>query len=246
MSGGFFDVGEDAVPAEAKKNQDYEKKKQKMFTPVTLKLFMEAKVDSEDNFNVDGQEINDIILVGRVYEKDDQPTRTSFVLNDNTGSMKVTFYKGGSILPKYLEEFKFEEGCYVKIFGQAKNFKEVRQIIGVHLERLEDFNYITNHLLQVFISSCVRKKGVLSNQEITEANVQKGDMSEADKLQLIKTTVINAIKESALRGTPSVKKDVLYKAMKGQVTFPEFEKQLKKLTDDMEIYEDEAGTYGNI
>ncbi|CAI2377655.1 unnamed protein product [Moneuplotes crassus] len=244
MSAGFFEVDDNEVQKDKPKFNDGEKKKQKMFTPVTLKLFMTASVDSEDNFNVDNQEINDVILVGRLYERDDQPTRVSYLLNDNTGTMKVTFYKGGNYLPKYLEEFKYEEGCYVKVFGQAKNFKDVRQVVGVHLEAIDDFNYITNHLLQVFVASCVRKKGVLSSQDITEANNVKGEMNEKDKTQFVKTEATKIINENSARGVSNVSRDVIFNKVKSSVTHPEFQKIIQHLLDEMELFEDENGALG--
>ena len=44
-------------------------------------------------------------------------------------------------------------------------FKEQKGIVGTHIQRIVDFDEITNHYLQVFVSHCVRKKGVVKDKD---------------------------------------------------------------------------------
>ncbi len=52
------------------------------------------------------------------------------------------------------------------MYGTIRVFKEEKAIVGTHIKRVDKFDEVTNHLLQVFVAHCIRKKGVLSNREL--------------------------------------------------------------------------------
>ncbi len=55
---------------------------------------------------------------------------------------------------------------YVKVFGTIRVFKEEKAIVGTHIKRVDKFDEVTNHMLQVFVSHCIRKKGILSASDL--------------------------------------------------------------------------------
>lgn len=55
---------------------------------------------------------------------------------------------------------------YVKVFGTIRVFKEEKAIVGTHIKKIEKFDEVTNHLLNVFVAHCIRKKGILSNRDL--------------------------------------------------------------------------------
>jgi len=55
---------------------------------------------------------------------------------------------------------------YVKVYGTIRVFKEEKAIVGTHIKKIEKFDEVTNHLLQVFVAHCIRKKGVLSSSAL--------------------------------------------------------------------------------
>ena len=63
---------------------------------------------------------------------------------------------------------------YVKVYGTIRVFKEEKAIVGTHIKKIEKFDEVTNHLLQVFVAHCIRKKGVLSNSALMGQQVQAG------------------------------------------------------------------------
>lgn len=90
--------------------------------------------------------------------------RKLFEINDNTGTFKVIFYqKGEHEVPIALKNFQYEQGMYVKVYGTIRVFKEEKAIVGTHIKKIEKFDEVTNHLLQVFVAHCIRKEGVLTN-----------------------------------------------------------------------------------
>lgn len=51
---------------------------------------------------------------------------------------------------------------YAKIFGTIRAYKEEKGIVGTHIKKLDKFDEMTNHFLQVFVANQMRVKGVLS------------------------------------------------------------------------------------
>lgn len=66
---------------------------------------------------------------------------------------------------------------YVKVYGTIRVFKEEKAIVGTHIKKIEKFDEVTNHLLQVFVSNCVRKKGVLSNRDLQAQGMAQNKQS---------------------------------------------------------------------
>lgn len=226
---------------------DGEKKKPKMFVPMTLSMLINTEKTSDDQFEVDGEQINDIIIVGRVSDKDSHPTRTTFLLNDNTGSMKVNIYnKEENVLPDYMAEFEkvYTNECYVKIFGSIRMFKDSKAIVGTHLHIIEDFDELTNHLLQVFTASCVRRKGILANQDLTDKPAESNaTMTEAQ----IKQAIFDTLQELAQNTSKSeFSKEEVHRKFKGKVAFPVFEKVTDQMVEDMELFAGEGGGISKV
>mmetsp|Transcript_27458 Transcript_27458/g.24335 ORF Transcript_27458/g.24335 Transcript_27458/m.24335 type:complete len:267 (-) Transcript_27458:51-851(-) len=254
MSGGFFDVDNDNANAfDSKKRDNFndgEKKKTKMFIPITLSLLKTATLKEDDTFELDGEQVNDIIMIGRVHHREEQPTRTIYMINDNTGSIKITFYnREENMLPKYLQNFEYQENSYVKVFGTIRVFKDVKQVVGVHLSKIEDFDIITNHYLQVFVGSCVRSQGILGSQDLIEKEGEtttKGELSEEQKVTLVKETSTKLVEEAKSKGAENVSRDSIFACVKSKINFPEFEKIVKKLVEEMELFEGDGGAIGTF
>jgi hypothetical protein len=54
----------------------------------------------------------------------------------------------------------------VKVYGNIRVFKEEKAIVGTHIKRIEKYDELTNHFLAVYVSHCIRKKGVLKPKEL--------------------------------------------------------------------------------
>ena len=121
----------------------------------------------DDICEFEGDPISDIILCGRLLRRIEEPMRTQFEINDNTGTFYVLFYhKGENQVPTALRNFNYEQFCYVKIYGTIRVFKEEKAIVGTHIKRIEQFDEMTNHFLSTYVAYCIRKKGVLKPREL--------------------------------------------------------------------------------
>ena len=63
-----------------------------VFTPVTLKMLHDAPIGPDDNLEIDGASISEIIVCGRLISRIEEAMRVVFEINDNTGCFKVIFY----------------------------------------------------------------------------------------------------------------------------------------------------------
>ena len=108
-----------------------------MFTPVTVRMVSASQPRLDDVCEYDGDAINDIILVGRLLRRIEEPMRTQFEINDNTGSFYVLFYhKGENQTPTTLKNFEYQQFTYVKIYGNIRVFKEEKAIVGTQIKRI--------------------------------------------------------------------------------------------------------------
>jgi hypothetical protein len=55
---------------------------------------------------------------------------------------------------------------YVKVYGTIRVFNKEKAIVGTHIKKIDRFDDVTNHLLQVFVAHAIRKKGVLTNRDL--------------------------------------------------------------------------------
>ena len=206
-----------------------------MFVPVTIKMINDSSARPDDVFEIDGSAMNEVILIGRVVSRNEQPTRTTFDINDNTGVFSVVFYhREENSIPTALKNFEFEKNCYVKVYGSIRMFKEQRAIVGTHIARVTDFDEVTNHFLQVFTSHCVRKKGVLKEKDLVRTDgSSKMPTSKEDFKKLLLNELSKLAKSSS---SAQVKRADLYKAVDNKLSHGDFEAALKDLTNDMSIY----------
>ena len=146
---------------------DKPRNKNRVFTPCSMRMLELCEPGEDDVCFLEAEPINDIIIVGRCINKVEEPMRTIFEINDNTGVFKMLFYqKEHNEVPQALKNFQFQQGAYVKAFGTIRVFKEEKAIIGTYIKSITKFDELTNHLLQIFVAHQIRKKGILSNKEM--------------------------------------------------------------------------------
>ncbi len=75
-----------------------------------------------------------------------------------------------------MRNFQYKQFSYVKIYGNIRVFKEEKAIVGTHIKPIMKFDEITNHFLSVYVSHCIRKKGLLSTKDLISV-ANKNDQS---------------------------------------------------------------------
>lgn len=158
-----------------------EKKKNRVFAPVTLKMIRDAAVSEEGGIEIGGEPVSEITIIGRILYRHEESMRHIFEINDSTGTHKVTFYQSNeNQVSSALKNFEYVQGSYVKIFGTVRIFKEDKAIVGTHIKKIEKHDEITNHLLQVFVSAQMKQKGVLSLEQLKPTQAEKPKQTKED------------------------------------------------------------------
>ena len=134
---------------------------------------------------------------------------------------------------------------YVKVYGTIRVFKDEKAIVGTHIKKIEKFDEVTNHLLQVFVSNCVRKKGVLSNRDLQTHGMAKAN-NPSERASGVgmggdaKQNVLSVMKEIA-KNNKFIHKNDVFTVIQGKMSLGDFEKALSDLAEDGAIY----STYDN-
>lgn len=121
----------------------------------------------------------------------------------------------------------------MKIYGTIRVFKEQKAIVGTHIHKITDFDEITNHLLQVFTSHCIRKKGVLSEKELAG---QTGSGKKAERtLRESKDLILTTISNLTNGGGGVVYRTKLQSVLSGKMTDQEFNTTIDSLVQDCKL-----------
>ncbi|XP_011094247.1 replication protein A 32 kDa subunit B isoform X1 [Sesamum indicum] len=122
--------------------------------PLTVKQISEAFQASDDkgNFLIDGVDVNNVKLVGMLYEKTERVTDVSFVLDDGTGRIDCHRWVNEAVDSKEME--LLTNGMYVKVHGHLKGFQGKKQLMVYSVRSVTDYNEIANHFADCMYVHC--------------------------------------------------------------------------------------------
>ncbi|KAE9586482.1 putative replication factor A protein [Lupinus albus] len=115
--------------------------------PVTVKQISEASHsgDEKSSFVINGVDLNNVTLVGMVFEKAERNTDVNFVLDDGTGRIKCRRWVNETFDSKEMEEI--QDGMYVRVYGHLKSFQGVRQLVAFSVRPVTNFDEISFHFI---------------------------------------------------------------------------------------------------
>lgn len=116
--------------------------------PLTVKQISEALQSSDDktNFLIDGVDVNNVTLVGLVFNKTERVTDVAFVINDGTGHIDCIKWNSEAVDNKEMEGIL--NGMYVRVHGHLKGFQGKKQLVVFSIRPLEDYNEIAYHFVE--------------------------------------------------------------------------------------------------
>ncbi|KAA8522761.1 hypothetical protein F0562_009077 [Nyssa sinensis] len=116
--------------------------------PLTVKQISEAFQSSDDksNFLIDGVDVNNVTLVGMVFNKAERVTDVSFVIDDGTGRIDCNRWVNEAIDTKEMEGIL--DGMYVRVHGHLKGFQGKRQLVVFSIRPVTDYNEIACHFVE--------------------------------------------------------------------------------------------------
>jgi hypothetical protein len=127
------------------------------------------------------------------------------------------------------------------VYGSVRIFKEEKGIVGTKIEEVKDHNEVTNHFLQIFVSSQSRMKGTLSNDQLkNQSHLKGGNMVKLQNKQSSEEytqTVLDLITEmNRAHNQNFCHKTDLWTVCQNKMTYDEFINATKQLLDDGSIY----------
>ncbi|KAI8019963.1 Replication protein A 32 kDa subunit A [Camellia lanceoleosa] len=116
--------------------------------PLTVKQISEAFQSSDDksNFLIDGVDVNNVKLVGMVFNKTERVTDVFFVLDDGTGRIDCNRWVNEAVDTKEVEGIS--DGMYVRVHGHLKGFQGKRHLVAFSIRPLTDYNEIPYHFVE--------------------------------------------------------------------------------------------------
>ncbi|KAK7384830.1 hypothetical protein VNO78_30533 [Psophocarpus tetragonolobus] len=135
--------------------------------PVTVKQISEASQsgDEKSNFVINGVDLNNVTLVGLMFEKVERNTDVNFVLDDGTGRIKCRRWVNETFDTKEMEGVM--NGMYVRVYGHLKSFQGVKQLVAFSVRPVTNFDEIPFHYIDC-IHNHLRSK--IKVEGITSAN----------------------------------------------------------------------------
>jgi RecG-like helicase len=196
-----------------------QKRSQSSLLPVTINQVLKASALSPDSpLSIDGNEVSNLVLVGRIHALDQKQTALSLVLDDGSGQIECRKWLEANAVPQ-----DYAQNSHVKVIGTVKTYNGKRSINVHSIIRVTDHNIIAHHLLSVIHShlyftrsipkSTVHYAGQYSQEPTTSTPTTYREELNMDRLpaevyQIIKANTLNdpiSIKDIAhrLRGLAS-------------------------------------------
>jgi len=144
LGGGYFNSQES--PANAKtRNVSH----QSIYPCVIRQLHNAKQAHTDDVFKIDGQEINQVMVVGQVRQIQETTTHISFELQDCTAAINARVWVDDDQQQLTNENDRKwrQEGCYVRLIGNVRSFSDQRSLVGFKVRALGDMNELIYHYM---------------------------------------------------------------------------------------------------
>lgn len=120
--------------------------------PLTVRQLHEAisTTSVDDAFKVNGEEVHNLTLLGKVVSSTDSATSLIYTINDGTGTTEVKMWIDQEDADSHAQiKSDCRVGQYVRVYGHLRSFQGSRSVIAFNIRPVTDFNEITFHFLEV-------------------------------------------------------------------------------------------------
>ncbi|KAK9810493.1 hypothetical protein WJX72_011667 [[Myrmecia] bisecta] len=133
---------------------------------VTVKQLLEGTNNTgDDQYKVDGVELQNITLVGKLVDVKQFETNLTYILDDGTGKVEIKFWLDndeGDQVQQRLQQYRV--GMYVRAHGHVRSFQNQKSVVAFNLRAITDYNEVTYHLLQCVFQHVHLTKGASSGR----------------------------------------------------------------------------------
>lgn len=161
--GGFIAGGsQEAVAAPAASPQQTKKySNNQTLRAVTVKQLVDGTANTpDDQYKVDGVDLDNVTLVGKILSVQEQATNLTIVLDDGTGRVELKYWIDSDETEQLAQrKAQWKEGVYVRVHGHLRAFGGEKSIVAFSIRPVTDFNEVTYHGLQVIFQHLHITKG---------------------------------------------------------------------------------------
>lgn len=115
--------------------------------PVTIKQLLDCEEEYPGaDFQIDGNKITQVTIVGQVRQVSPQPTNITYRIDDGTGTIDVKKWVDADRADDSAPQFAPDQ--HVRVWGRLKSYNSKKHV-GAHFMRgVTDFNEVGYHLLE--------------------------------------------------------------------------------------------------
>mmetsp|Transcript_17371 Transcript_17371/g.19800 ORF Transcript_17371/g.19800 Transcript_17371/m.19800 type:complete len:286 (+) Transcript_17371:41-898(+) len=168
--GGNNDVSPDKGFRGNNNNMGDKNRKKSSIIPLTIKTVLDISNVPDDNIEVDGKPVVQVVILGRVLNTEEHPTRTVFSLDDTTGQLEIIYYKKNDEVPEMLTKLSLRKNMYLKAVVSIRPFKTKKIYVSTSMEEVTDYNQITYFMLNCFVAHAQRTQGYIQLPDDKENN----------------------------------------------------------------------------
>ncbi|GAV89663.1 RPA_C domain-containing protein [Cephalotus follicularis] len=142
--------------------------------PLTVKQIKDLQASSDvSSFSIDGVDVNNVMLVGRVCNKDERNiTEVVFLLDDGTGLIECTRWVHERIDSN--EVGAISVGMYARVLGHMRSLLNKKILNAFSIRPVMDFNEIPAHFIEciyVHLFNTRLRGGVTSQPQMTNSTL---------------------------------------------------------------------------
>ncbi|CAH7665909.1 hypothetical protein PPACK8108_LOCUS203 [Phakopsora pachyrhizi] len=146
--------------------------------PMTIKQLLESEPSNTDSsLVIQDTEISNVSICGVVRDISRNPTTISLHVEDGTGGIEVRKWIDSSDGESEGLDLQngIQEHDWIKIIGSPKVFNGKRHVSGLRLLKIEDFNQINYHFLDVVKVTLTIDRGSSNSNGINSMNIDRKD-----------------------------------------------------------------------
>ncbi|KAL9399514.1 hypothetical protein Peur_008475 [Populus x canadensis] len=247
MGGGFMPA-QSALPSSSDSSSFSISKNReaRCLFPLTVKQINNLTSNDESNLIIDGAEVNNVTIVGRVSHKEDKASEYSFLIDDGTGQIECTQWVQESLDTEQMGEILVD--MYVRVHGHLRGLQGRRFLNVFSIRPVTDFNEVPNHFIEcIYVHFYnTRIRGVTAQPPVANSTntslkgyqaappYQSSAYSSADGLNNASQMILNFLQQPSYLTTEGAH----YDAIAGQLKIPtdKLKEVLQVLVDNGLVY----------
>uniref|UniRef100_A0A2C9VPN4 OB domain-containing protein n=1 Tax=Manihot esculenta TaxID=3983 RepID=A0A2C9VPN4_MANES len=139
MGGGFM-PSQTTQPPDSSFLPSSKNREARCLLALTVKQICELSSNDESNFVIDGVEVTNVTIVGRVCQKEDKTSEYTFLVDDGTGQIECTRWVQERIDTDEAEGILI--GKYVRVHGHLRGLQGRRFINVFSIRYVFDFTLL--------------------------------------------------------------------------------------------------------